>query len=117
MEWNVYRVDVNQRKIDVFNIFDHWTFTEYCAKAAAKKDITKKEFAECDHKLTLRFFGYKFEWEIWINYIFDDKDEYTKKVDVRHQVMFNFDVFVNYVWDNRGELIKLNKKRKKRLKK
>ena len=45
MEWIVYNFNINKQKIETFNIFKHWSFSDY-TKKAAKKLKTKEEFAE-----------------------------------------------------------------------
>lgn len=107
MEWNVFRIDVNSRKVVEFNIFNHVSFLESCIKIAKKKHLDKTEFAELIRKELFYYFCCKFEYEIWIDYVFDNKGEYTRKVDIYQQVMMNFDKFIDYVWENKKELQKI----------
>lgn len=106
MEWNVFRINTNLKKVEVFNIFDHYTFRKNCAKIAKNKKITREEAAEQLKNELRYYFWSKFEYEIWIGYVFDDKGEYTKKVDIYSQVMMNFDKFFDYFWSNKSQLAK-----------
>lgn len=72
MEWNVYYYNINRNKIELFNIFDHWSFCEY-TKKAMKKLKTKEEFAE-QLKRELQFFYWsKAEWELIVEITEDNR--------------------------------------------
>lgn len=95
MEWNVYYYNFNGKKIEKFNIFDHYRFREDVEKDLEKYK-SKDEFAKALRSHLFYYFGSKCEWEVLISpWIGDGK---TVKVDVYSQVMLNFDVFVDYVW-------------------
>lgn len=96
MVWNVYTYDINRRKMEVYNIFNHYTFKEYVDKWL-KECETKEELAEHLKSELRYYFGFKCEWEILISPWIGNK-ECEEKIDVRDQVMLNFDVFVDYVW-------------------
>lgn len=66
MEWNVYYYNINRNKIELFNIFDHWSFCEY-AKKAIKKLKTKEEFAEQLKRELQYFFWSKAEYELVVH--------------------------------------------------
>lgn len=66
MEWNVYYYNINRNKIELFNIFDHWSFCEY-AKKAIKKYKTKEEFAEQLKRELQYFFWSKAEYELVVH--------------------------------------------------
>lgn len=126
MTWNVYRYNSNSREIEVFNIFNHYSFAND-VKKLKKEKLTEIEFAEELRRLVMYYFWCKYEWETvittWPPYIdFDElnrlnaeKDEcwctherYPKrfnvrletgdKIDVYQQVMLNWKAFVDYVW-------------------
>ena len=40
--WNVYRYNINRNRIETFNIFEHYSFSEYVKHAMKLKD--KDEF-------------------------------------------------------------------------
>ena len=65
MNWNVYNYDINRKKIEVVNIFEHRTFTEY-VKKAAKKCETKDEFAEQLKRELRYYFWSKSQYELII---------------------------------------------------
>ena len=139
LEWNVYREDFNSKKIEKFNIFDHYRFEEDVKKALKKFD-NKEEFAKEVKRDLQYYFWSKCEYEIvltsWVPHI--DKEELMrlnadfeeslakyghepyslcvepnvfKKIDICEQVMLNFDAFVNYVWSNKTKFRKTSKKK------
>ena len=72
MEWNVYIFNINEQKIETYNIFEHWSFREY-AKKAVKKFKTKERFAE-QLKRELRFYFWsKCEWELVVEITEDNR--------------------------------------------
>ena len=103
LEWNVYYEDFNNKRIDIFNVFDHGRFYDDVVKLIHRHP-TKKEFSE-ELKTSARYFFWsKCEWEIlitaWVpNNRFDDM-----KVDIFNQLTLNWDAFVNYIWENISEL-------------
>lgn len=119
MIWNVYRHDVNSREIEVFNVFDHYSFNEDVGKILKKK-ITYNELSEKLKSSVMYYFWCRYEYEVVITtfppYI-DKKEmgvvvnEYDKhpyrmnvnpevgiKIDIHDQLMLNWDSFVWYVW-------------------
>lgn len=110
LEWNVYYENINSRKIMPYNVFNHHFFTIGCAKAA-KKCMSRTEFAEeVKHEL-MYYFWSKCEWEILLVSWTSPEDEKRHcKIDVYNQVMLNYDRFIDYLWDNRKELRKLDTK-------
>ena len=99
MEWNVFYYNINRRKIDIFNVFDHQKFLEDVKKLIETDDITKDEFNDRLHKEVRYYFWAKTEWEVlvssWIN------NDIEMKVDVFYQLHVNWDKFVDYVWSFR----------------
>lgn len=107
MKWNVYIYNINQKKIEPFNIFDHWRFVED-VKKDIKKYKNKDEFADKLKSELMYFFWSKAEYEIIIApWCGGDRGRDSIKIDVFDQVMMNWDVFVDYVWKNRKEISKL----------
>ena len=106
MEWNVYRISNNRDDVETFNVFNHFSFLEGCAKAASKKEVTKEEFSDKIKSELFYYFGSKCEWEILIKNWLTRDDIKARKVDVREQIMINYDHFLDYVWNNRSELLK-----------
>lgn len=105
MKWNVYIYNINQKKIEPFNIFDHGRFIKCVAEVIKIFDV-KELFAEQLKSELKYFFWSKAEYEIIISpWCGGDRDRDSIKIDVFDQVMMNWDVFVDYVWDNRKELL------------
>ena len=66
--WNVYVSDFNRGKIDTFNIFNHHSFYDDCAKARRKFHGDKDGFAEEVRKSLMYYFWSKCEWEIILSH-------------------------------------------------
>ena len=95
IEWYVYYHDVNRKKIDTYNIFEHGSFKKEF-NVLLKCDLTKEVFADqLKHILQYYFWG-KYEWEIVLNH--DNGTNSDRKIDVYEQVMLNWDKFVEYCW-------------------
>lgn len=130
LEWNVYKEDWNNNKIDVFNIFNHSRFYEDVKKALNKFD-NKEEFAEEIKKSLMWCYWCKSEYEIvittWVPHItmleldrLNAEREKTlkeykrepyrlyvdpevgEKIDIYSQIMLNWNIFVDYVWSHKS---------------
>lgn len=97
--WNVFYHNSNTKKIEFFNIFDHWKFREDVEKAL-KKSRTREALEKEVRSLLFYYFGSKYEWEVLIT-TFPANDDKTIKVDVYWQVINNFDRFVDYIARNK----------------
>ena len=105
MKWYVYYYNINKRKIDIFNIFEHGSFCEYI-KYHAQICKTKEDFIERLKSELLYYFWSKAEWEVIIApWCGGDREKDSVKVDVYDQIMNNFEVFADYVWNNKEELL------------
>ena len=128
MKWNVYKYNFNNKEIEIFNIFDHISFTN-SVKGILKKYRDKiyqdkTEFSKELRKELLYYFWSKCEYEViitsfpmYINQeeleIINNSDRKYKiniepdvgvKVDIYSQIMNNFEVFVDYVWNNKDKI-------------
>lgn len=101
--WNVFYENVNRRKIETFNIFEHGGFRKY-VKKAAKECHTKEEFAKKLRSELMYYFWSKCEWEVMIAPLFSTSENEKMKADIYWQVMNNWNVFLDYVWNNKGKL-------------
>lgn len=105
MEWNVFRYNINSRKIETFNIFDHWKFEEDIQKHL-KECKTKEEFEPYLDSHLMYYFWCKSEYELLFSpWCGGDREKDTIKVDIYSQVMNNFEIFLDYVWNNKGEML------------
>lgn len=96
MKWNVYRYNINSRRIESYNIFDHVSFyTE--VKAIIDSEYTKKQFSDRLKRTLMYYFWSKAEWEVLVS-PFIGEDNATEKIDVYQQVMNNWDQFLSYCW-------------------
>lgn len=62
--WNVYYGNCNSKEIEVFNIFEHYSFYKDCVKAKKKFKDDKNRFAEEVRGSLMYYFWSKCEWEI-----------------------------------------------------
>lgn len=93
--WNVYRENINNRKIEAFNIFDNYGFTKDCFKIY-KEHNAYDDFREAIKNNLMHYFWCKCEYEVLIRDIFESEIIRTeKKVDAYEQVMLNFDSFAS----------------------
>lgn len=127
--WNVFVEDINARKIEVHNIFDHHRFMEDLVDIKKEVMNDRNAFADKVRSSLMYFYWSKCEWEVvvtsWPPYV-DSKEvdrladektnmlidygrfyresvnlETAEKIDVYDQVMMNWDVFIEYLWNNR----------------
>lgn len=100
LTWNVYIENINQKKIEIYNIFSYYGLEESFKKIKEECNGNKSEFAEkVDRALVYRFWA-KCEWEIILS-DWPPSDKFNKeKIDVYDQVRLNWDIFIDYVWDN-----------------
>lgn len=99
MKWNVYHFDINAQKIETYNVFRHWMFSEY-AKKAAKKLKTKEEFAEQLRRELTYYFWSKCEWELIIEITEDNRIFLNPWVGCREPEKVRIDVTddTNFDW-------------------
>lgn len=112
LTWNTYVGNFNSGRIEIHNIFDHYTFLEDCRKNAKKNGEDKNAFAEQLRRDLMYSYWSKCEWEIVIDHWPHTDRCMEEKVDVYDQVRLNWDLFVEYVWQHIGELKKKPKSRK-----
>lgn len=107
LEWNVYKEDFNNKKIEIFNVFNHHYFMEDLVKIK-RKCKEKEEFAKAVKSSLMYYYWSKCEWEIILQSWPQRENFNAKKIDVYDQVMLNWDKFIDYLWENKKE-IKLKK--------
>lgn len=117
--WNVYRDDINRKEIVVYNIFDHYSFSEE-VKKMLKNEMTYGEFADKLKLAIMYYFWSRAEYEVVITSFppYIDREEIDKiieecenvqyrtfvdletgrKVDVYEQINMNWQQFVDYIW-------------------
>ena len=97
IEWYVYYYDVNRKKIDTYNIFEHGSFKKEF-NVLLKCDLTKEVFADQLRHILMYYFWSKCEWETVLKPWVGDMN-IGKKIDVYEQVMLNWDKFVEYAYN------------------
>ena len=101
MKWNVFYYNVNKKKIETFNIFDHSNFKKYVDELL-KECNDKEEFEKALNMELMYYFWSKAEWEVIIApWVGGDKEKEAKKIDVYKQVIANWDIFLDYVWSHK----------------
>lgn len=100
LEWNVLYENFNARKIESFNIFDHYSFNEDVKKLFRKYKDDRKTFEEEVLSSLRYYFWSKCEWEIIVSDWPPSKQKPIEvKIDVFDQVMLNKQIFLDYVWN------------------
>ena len=96
MKWYVYIYNINSKKMEVYNIFDHASF-KFCVEKELNNCNSKEDFAYKINNELKYYFWSKAEWEIiispWIG-----ADGVKNKIDIYDQVINNWQVFVDYCW-------------------
>lgn len=95
--WNVLICDINNRRIETFNIFNHYSFCRGCNDAYEKCAGDKNIFAERIHDKLMYYFWSKFEWETTVKGL--GEYDIQRQIDVYEQVMLNWDKFINFLWN------------------
>lgn len=123
LEWNVYRDNFMNECIEVFNVFDHFSFYQDCCKIK-KKFTNINDFSEQIRKSLMYYFWSKAEHEIvittWPPRVNKQEVERLRnevvnvrtyvnlttgvKIDIFKQIELNWDKFINYLWNNRSLL-------------
>ena len=98
LEWYVYIEDINNRRIEKFNIFNHSGIQEDLKKIRKIKDYD--EFCKKLKNSLMYYYWSKCEWEVIISdWPPAKQDPIEVKVDVFDQIMLNADVFYKYTWN------------------
>ncbi len=95
MIWNVYRYDVNGRKIEKFNIFDHYSFAKDFAELK-KERLNEEQFAEKLNRILMYYFWCKYEHEVIVGEYSNLQDRAEVRVDIYDQIQMNWSAFVDY---------------------
>ena len=101
IEWYVYYYDVNRKKINTYNIFEHSSFKKEFS-VLLQCDLTKEVFADQLRHILMYYFWSKCEWETVLKPWVGDMN-IGKKIDVYDQIMLNWDKFVDYCWTFKSE--------------
>lgn len=109
LEWNVFVSDFNKKQINKYNVFNHFTFLEYCKKNAKKNAKDFDKFCDQLRKDLMYCYWSKCEWEVVIT-DWPTSGTCEAKIDVFDQVMLNWDNFRNYVWEHAVDLRRREKK-------
>ena len=102
LKWFVFVEDINSKRINVYNIFEHKDFMEDCDDAwkdyinDEHRDFSK--FKKDIESNLIYYFWSKCEWEIVLS-DFPPSDSFQKKkIDVYQQVKINWDIFIDYLF-------------------
>lgn len=102
LEWNVYIYNINAKKIEIYNIFNHSGFVKELGEIF--KETPKEERPERIKSCLRYFFWCKAEWEIiikpWIG-----ATEIEEKIDVYDQIYMNFYRFMCYIEAYQEEIV------------
>ena len=102
LEWYVFRYNMNSRRIETFNIFEHISFCKH-VDAHVKECTARVEFAGKVRRELFYYYCSKAEHEVIISpWVGGDRDKDSIKVDIYSQVMMNWDKFIDYVCSELG---------------
>lgn len=119
LNWQVFRYDINKKRILTWNVFEHGSFYKDAIKCL-NECRDKEEFKTELRREVQYYFWAKVEYEVFISEPFpyvskeeierlskEDVKYYThvnldvgSKIDIYEQIMMNYKHFVNYVWEN-----------------
>ena len=95
--WNVYTENINARKIEKYNIFEHMRFMEDLKKNRRKNRKNRNEFCKQLKSDLMYYFWSKAQWEIIMDsWLRGDRME-AIKISAYDQVMMNWHAFTEYV--------------------
>lgn len=107
MEWFVYCENINRRRIEPYNIFNHSGFLDDCKNALRKYTDNKEGFLRMVRSSLRYYYWSKCEWEIVLSDYPPSDSFKAEKIDVYSQVVLNWGVFSEYIWENRIQLKKM----------
>jgi hypothetical protein len=110
--WKVYIENFNAKRIEQYNVFDHFKFSEEVKVAYKEHKDDFDAFSVSVQRSLMYYFWSKCEWEIILSHWPPRKDAREEKIDVYDQVRLNWDHFCDYVWSRRDEF-KRTRPRKK----
>lgn len=100
LEWNVFIYNINERQIEVFNVFNHGRYRQEIIKLLNhRNDFTLGEFKEKIKSSTMYYYWCKCEWEILIAPLIGEFDKESIKIDVYRQLEMNWDHYIKYLWE------------------
>ena len=99
MQWRVFVENFNERRIEEFDIFNHYGFAEDVKKAYCNYRKDFDAFAEAVRCSLFYYYNSKCEWEVIMSAWPPSNHVPERKIDVYEQVMLNWDVFIEYVWN------------------
>ena len=97
--WNVFRYDINKRKIVTYNIFNHASFVEDIMKMK-KNNASTVDFKDRLKQVLMYYFWAKCEYEVIVSAWPPNENVPEQKIDAYSQVMMNFDTFYRYLYSN-----------------
>lgn len=99
MEWYVYYYDMNEKRIEPYNVLGGKRMPELIKRLRKKFNDSKEGFSEELRVELMRHYWSRSEWEIIISaWCGGDGCEETK-IDVYDQVKMNWNSFIDYCWN------------------
>ena len=105
LKYNVWIYNINRRKMEVFNVFEHYGFLREIKKILLEENFlcsSIKDFSEQLKKEAMYYFWSKSEYQVLILPWVGEADDI--KIDIYDQVMMNWDKFSEYVWTNKEKI-------------
>lgn len=92
--YNVFRYNMNSKKIEHFDVFNHSSFYEACKEAFNKYKESPSEFSEAVRKNAFYYFAFKAEYEVLVRAWCGGTGEEEIKIDIYQQLQMNWNSFI-----------------------
>lgn len=102
--WNVYIENINERHIEIYNIFNHYMFRQDLFEIYNKFKDDKDNFLSEIKKSLMYYYWSKCEWEIILSDWPPSKKFNEMKISVYDQINNNWHIFSEYIWNNRDKI-------------
>lgn len=97
--WNVYIENINARKIETYNIFDHSSFLKDVKESYYEAKDNFEVFEKSVNRYVAYYFWSKTEWEIVLSDWPPSENFQDKKINAYDQIKLNWNIFIKYVWE------------------
>ena len=100
--WNVYTENVNSRKIEPYNVFNHCGFSNDLSKIFREENDADRLVERVKSSLMYWFWS-KCEWEVIL--VGWPDTETHEKIDVYDQILLNWDRFLDYILEHGRDIV------------
>lgn len=97
--WKVYIENFNAKRIEQYNVFNHFKFSEEVKEAYKEHKDDFDAFSVSVQRSLMYYFWSKCEWEIILSDWPPSENFNDMKISVYDQIMLNWNVFIEYIWN------------------